>query len=63
MSFGVNNTESDQEKKPKRRIVKAVTRETIVALVVLFGIFAAFTMKMGVAFTFKRPWERLTISS
>ena len=49
MSFGVNNSESDREKAPKRRIVKAVTRETIVALIVLCGIFAAFTMKMGVA--------------
>ncbi len=57
MSFGVNKSESDQEQTPKRRIVRAVTRETIVALVVLCGIFAAFTMKMGVAFTFKTAME------
>lgn len=53
MSFGVDGRGSDQGKKPARRIVRAVTTETIVALAVLSGVFAAFTMKMGVAFTFK----------
>jgi hypothetical protein len=53
MSFGVGGSESAREGEPKRRIVKAVTGETIVALVVLSGIFAVFTYQMGVAFTFK----------
>jgi hypothetical protein len=53
MSFGVGSSESAREGKPKRKIVKAVTGETIVALVVLSGIFAVFTYQMGVAFTFK----------
>ena len=53
MAFGVKGTEDAQEGKPERKIVKAVTTETIVALVILAGIFAAFTWKMGVAFTFK----------
>jgi hypothetical protein len=53
MSFGVGGSESAQESKPKRNIVKAVTAETIVALIILSGIFAVFTLKMGVAFTFK----------
>jgi hypothetical protein len=53
MSFGVKSTEAEPEGKPKRRIVRAVTGETIAALVILSGIFAVFTLKMGVAFTFK----------
>ena len=53
MSFGVGGSESAREGEPKRKIVKAVTGETIVALVVLSGIFAVFTSQMGVAFTFK----------
>lgn len=53
MSFGVKSSETAQESKPKRNIVKAVTRETIVALIIVSGIFAVFTWKMGVAFTFK----------
>jgi len=53
MSFGVGGSESARESKPKRNIVKAVTAETIVALIILSGIFAVFTLEMGVAFTFK----------
>ena len=53
MSFGVKSTEAEPEGKFKRRIVRAVTAETIAALVILSGIFAVFTLKMGVAFTFK----------
>ncbi|MFC1790917.1 hypothetical protein ACFL0I_00410 [Gemmatimonadota bacterium] len=53
MSFGVRSSESAQGNEQGRKIVKAVTAETIVALVILSGIFAVFTWKMGVAFTFK----------
>jgi hypothetical protein len=53
MSFGVGNTEAPREGKPKRTIVKAVTTETIVALVLLTAVFAVFMWRMGVAFTFK----------
>ena len=53
MSFGVHDTRPEQGKKPERKIVKAVTTETIVALIIVSGIFAVFTWKMGVAFTFK----------
>jgi hypothetical protein len=53
MSFGVKSSETTQESKPRRNIVKAVTTETIVALIIVAGIFAVFTWKMGVAFTFK----------
>ena len=38
---------------PERNIVRAVTKETWVALFLLLGIFAVFTWKMGLAFTFK----------
>jgi len=57
MSFGVNGKETVQESKRRRKIVKAVTTETVVALVLVAGIFAVFTWKMGVAFTFKTAME------
>jgi len=57
MSFGVKENETGPESKPERNIVKAVTTETIVALVIVCGIFAVFTWKMGVAFTFKTAME------
>jgi len=59
MTFGVGGgeaargTEPGQTAEPDRTIVKAITRETIVALVLLAGTFAVFIWKMGVAFTFK----------
>jgi len=53
MSFGVKGEDPVQETKPKGKIVKAVTTETVVALVLVSGIFAVFIWKMGVAFTFK----------
>ncbi|MGB5551773.1 MAG: hypothetical protein WBO74_14910, partial [Thermoanaerobaculia bacterium] len=37
----------------ERRIVKAVTAETVVALVVVGVLFALFAWKMGLAFMFK----------
>ena len=53
MSFGVNGEEASNEGTGQRKIVKAVTWETIVALVIVAGIFAVFTWKMWLAFTFK----------
>lgn len=53
MAFGVNSPEAAQAGEPERKIVRAVTTETIVALAAVCGILAAFTWKMGVAFTFK----------
>jgi len=53
MTFGVHGREAAQDREPGRIIVKAITRETIVALVILLGIFTVFAWKMGVAFTFK----------
>ncbi len=37
MSFGVNGEEASNEGTGQRKIVKAVTRETIVALVIVAG--------------------------
>jgi hypothetical protein len=59
MSFGVKKEASAEEPQQALNVVKAITTETIVALILVAGIFAVFTWKMGVAFTFKRP----TISS
>lgn len=53
MTFGVDGREAAQEGAPGHRIIKAITTETIVALIILSGIFAVFIWKMGVAFTFK----------
>jgi hypothetical protein len=53
MSFGVGSSEGHQEEGSERRIVKAVTTETVVALALVSGILAVFMWKMGVAFTFK----------
>jgi hypothetical protein len=35
------------------RLVRAIGRETLVALVVVIGLFAVFAVQMGIAFTFK----------
>ena len=59
MTFGVGDeataqtADTESEAQPSRTIVKAITRETVVALILLTGIFAVFIWKMGVAFTFK----------
>ena len=53
MSFGVKATEPGQGDQPERTIVRAITTETIVALILLSGVFAVFTWKMGLAYTFK----------
>jgi hypothetical protein len=53
MSFGVKKEASAEEPQQALNVVKAITTETIVALILVAGIFAVFTWKMGVAFTFK----------
>jgi len=57
MSFGVNSGEPGEGTNPERKIVQAVTTETIVALIIVSGIFAVFIWRMGVAFTFKTAME------
>ena len=54
MAFGVKRGEAGIDTSaPKRNIVPAVTTETTVALVLVAGLFAAFTWKMGLANMFK----------
>ena len=54
MAFGVKRGEASVDTgAPKKRIVPAVTTETIVALVLVSGLFAVFTWKMGLANMFK----------
>jgi len=53
MSFGVRGAGARGETEGKRNIVKAVTTETVVALIIIAGVFGVFIWKMGVAFTFK----------
>jgi len=53
MTFGVDRKEAAPDGQPGGTIVKAITGETIVALVVLAGVLGVFIWKMGVAFTFK----------
>lgn len=57
MTFGVDTREAAQGEEPAPTIVNAITRETLVALVLLSGIFGIFMWKMGVAFTFKTAME------
>ena len=45
MNFGVNKKETVEGKK----IVKAVTAETIVALVIIGAVFSVFAWRMGLA--------------
>jgi hypothetical protein len=52
MAFGVSGDEQS-DTKVEKKIVKAVTKETIVSLVVVMAFFAAFAWKMGIAHMFK----------
>lgn len=45
MSFGVNKKELVEGK----RVVKAITVETIVALVIIVAVFSVFALRMGLA--------------
>lgn len=53
MAFGVTKSKPVEGSGTERRIVKAVTTETVVALVVVGVLFALFAWKMGLAFMFK----------
>ncbi len=53
MAFGVTRDKPAGSGRTERRIVKAVTTETVVALVVVGVLFALFAWKMGLAFMFK----------
>jgi len=53
MAFGVTKHRPVEGSGTERRIVKAVTTETVVALVVVGVLFALFAWKMGLAFMFK----------
>jgi hypothetical protein len=53
MAFGVKREKSTEGQQPERKIVKAITTETLVSLAVLAVVFAIFAWQMGVAYTFK----------
>lgn len=53
MAFGTARKESTTAGTADKRIVKAVTLETLVALIVVAGLFALFASQMGLAFMFK----------
>ena len=53
MAFGVTKGKPVEGSGTERRIVKAITTETVVALVVVGVLFALFAWKMGLAFMFK----------
>jgi hypothetical protein len=53
MSFGVTRDKIVEGNRTERQIVKAVTTETVVALVIVGVLFALFAWKMGLAFMFK----------
>lgn len=53
MAFGVTRDKPANSGRTERRIVKAVTTETVVALVIVLILFALFAWKMGLAFMFK----------
>jgi hypothetical protein len=49
MAFGVRRAEAVDEVTGEKKIVKAITTETIVALAVVSAIFAVFAVRMGLA--------------
>ena len=53
MAFGVSSERAAETDETEKKIVKAITRETIVALIVVGGLFGAFAWKMGLAHTLK----------
>ncbi len=53
MAFGVNREEMVEGKKVEKKIVKAITTETIVALIVVGTCFGIFAWQMGLANMFK----------
>ncbi len=53
MAFGITREKPAKSGRMERRIVKAVTMETVVALVIVVALFGLFAWKMGLAFMFK----------
>ncbi len=53
MAFGVNREKMVEGKKVEKKIVKAITTETIVALIVVGTFFGVFAWQMGLANMFK----------
>jgi len=53
MSFGVQKESSTGSGLPDRKIVKAITTETIVCLVLVLALLAVFASQMGLAHMFK----------
>jgi hypothetical protein len=53
MAFGVKRDESVPGRSSDKKIVKAITAETFVALIIVGGLFAVFASKMGLAHMFK----------
>ena len=53
MAFGITREKPAKSGRMERRIVKAVTTETVVALVIVVALFGLFAWKMGLAFMFK----------
>jgi hypothetical protein len=53
MAFGVRGGETVEQENVEKKVVKAITRETIVSLVIVGSLFAVFAWKMGLAHMFK----------
>jgi hypothetical protein len=49
MAFGVKRRDSVEEVKGEKKVVKAITTETVVSLAVVSAIFAIFAWRMGLA--------------
>ncbi len=53
MAFGINNDERIEADRSEKKVVKAITAETFIALFVVGGLCVAFAWKMGLAFSLK----------
>jgi hypothetical protein len=53
MAFGVTGDDAVETVRSDKRIVKAITTETVVALIVALGLVGVFASQMGLAFTLK----------
>jgi len=53
MAFGVTGDDAVETVQSDKRIVKAITTETVVALIVALGLVGVFASQMGLAFTLK----------
>ena len=53
MAFGVKKEPPADKKTEEKKIVKAITTETVVTLIIVAALFAVFAWKMGLANMFK----------